>query len=52
MDGFEINTTIIERMNNMEVEIPHFNLMIGTIGVLVLLALFYYDIKAMRSHYE
>ena len=46
----EINTMLIERVANMTVEIPHFNLMVASVGIMVLMALAYYDSKAMRSY--
>ena len=46
----EINTTLIERVCNMTVEIPHFNLMVASVGIMALMALAYYDSKAMGSY--
>ena len=46
----EINTTLIERLCNMTVEITHFNLMVASVGSMVLMAVAYFDSKAMRSY--
>ena len=47
----EINTMLIESVGNMTVEIPHFNLMVASVGIMVLMALAYYDTKAMRLYH-
>ena len=46
----EINTMLIERVANTTVEIPHFNLMVASVGIMALMALAYYDTKAMRAY--
>ena len=48
----EINTMLIERVSDITVEIPHFNLMVAVAGIMALMALAYYDTKAMGSYYE
>jgi len=46
----EINTTLIQRVGDMTVEIPHLNLMVASVGIMALMALAYYDTKAMRAY--
>jgi hypothetical protein len=48
----EINTMLIERVSDMTVEIPHFNLMVASVGIMTLMVMAYYDSKAMRSYSE
>jgi hypothetical protein len=47
----EIRTNFIDNLSPLEFEIPYLRPTIIALGILTLIALYYYDTKAMRSYY-